>query len=133
MEIFLRLSKIYRILLSTVAFFMFAMVGAGSHGGINLKNTETRFSFIAITVFVLTVIMLTVFQRTKQKRWNSWIGVLAILLLSASAILSAFSLYKLLRFDLEESSAWPAISVLSLSGIIILGYMIIKKILTFNS
>jgi amino acid transporter len=132
METFLRLSKIYRILLSIVAFFMFAMVGAGSHSGINVDNQETLFSLIVIAVFFVTVVALTLFGRSKSMTWKSIGGVAVLLMLILSTMLSIFSLMKLFSIDLEESSGWPFLSVVSLTAVIVLGYLLIKKMLKFS-
>jgi hypothetical protein len=125
------LSKFYRLLLIIVSFFMLVIVGAGSHGGISLQNKQTLFAFASISAFVLTAITITFFLWNTAK-WRRPKGVALILLSSISTIFSLLTLIKLLAINLDRSSGWTYISVLSLSMLIVLGLVIVRKASTLN-
>jgi hypothetical protein len=128
-ETFRALSKVYRLLLIVVSFFMLIIVGAGSHGGISLQNKQTLFAFTGISAFVLTAIAITIFlwKAVKAQRLKATV---LILLSSISTIFSLITLVKLISINLDTSSGWAYISVLSLGTLIVLGFVIVRKLLT---
>jgi len=132
METFLRLSKIYRWLLSIVSFFTFAMVGAGSHSGINFENKETRLIFLAIGIYILTVISSSVFVKSKVMKPMSTVGFILIIFTSASIVMAGYFLFSLVMIDLDNSSASPFLSILVLLSIVILGGITLKKLVALG-
>jgi hypothetical protein len=123
------LPKIYRLLLVVVSLLMFLIVGAGSHGGIDPRNNQTLFAFFAMASFLSTAVAATFFLWSPTWKLKSIQTITFIFFSAISSVFAFVVLIKLLSMDLDESSGWPFISVISMGAIFIIGTSIIYKLL----
>jgi hypothetical protein len=118
--------KIYRLLLIIVSAFTVLIVGAGSHGGINLQNQQTQFAIASLIVFFSTAFTVSIFlwetsKPSKSKR------IVLIIMTSISTIFSLIILVKLLSTDLDPFSGWTYVTVSSVAILILLGIVTVGK------
>jgi hypothetical protein len=86
------------ILLILTAFFAIALLGAGSHGNISMKNKQTISIIYGGIAFVLSAIVNLI---SMQKKYSIFMGLMSFALNLISGLILTYYLVFLIQFNID--------------------------------